>query len=255
MVKGTLAGVKTQTRRTKGLEDLVIDEDSGYVYLNNNKIQLDIHTWKEQILKYCPLGQIGDILYVRENWRVHSWCPEDGEMEIGFDTDDEETVTCYELDDDMFNRLWEQSCGDLAEAGYEIGPDESYGNYDVKALRLRPSIHMPKEAARIWLEIKSIRVERLNDITEEDAIDEGIEPLNVTDTKYPTEVYYKNYGGYIGDKLFPVESFKSLWTSINGEGSWELNPWVWVVEFELIDKPDEDNKTAQSPTEAETATQ
>lgn len=74
----------------------------------------------------------------------------------------------------------------------------------------KPSIHMPRKASRITLEITDIRIERLQDISEEDAIAEGMNPE------------------------LPRAKFRSLWESINGKGSWNLNPWVWVIEFKQI---------------------
>jgi len=98
----------------------------------------------------------------------------------------------------------------------------------------RPSIFMPKEACRIKLLIKDIRVERLQDITKDENIEdiacEGI-------SKAPFMTYSDDgEGGYWKD--FETEEFKEayqeLWESINGKGSWEKNPWVWVIEFEEI---------------------
>lgn len=79
----------------------------------------------------------------------------------------------------------------------------------------RPSIHMPRWVSRITLEIVSVRVERLQDIGEDDAKAEGVEPYAPDDGRY-------------------VDGFKELWESINGPGSWDLNPWVWVVEFKEV---------------------
>ena len=89
----------------------------------------------------------------------------------------------------------------------------------------RPSIHMPKDACRIWLRITNIDVERLKNITEEDAIAEGVEK---------EEEYFLNYKGnnFVYDNA--IGSFKSLWQSINGDQSWRDNPFVWVVEFEVL---------------------
>lgn len=77
---------------------------------------------------------------------------------------------------------------------------------------------MPRWASRITLEIVAVRVERLNDISEADAAAEGIEPMFLGDTDE-----MKRLGARV--------AFKSLWESINGAGSWEANPWVWVIEF------------------------
>lgn len=94
----------------------------------------------------------------------------------------------------------------------------------------KPSIHMPKAAARIWLEVVSVRVERLNNITEDDAKREGVlKGLDVC-----REEFYKDYNinMFVFDKA--KTSFKTLWDSINGEDSWKQNPWVWVIEFKKI---------------------
>lgn len=102
----------------------------------------------------------------------------------------------------------------------------------------KPNIFMPKAACRIFLEITNIRVERLNDISEQDAIAEGIER---TDFNSFFNEYYKNYlpTGYTD--LLPKDSFKSLWQSINGKDSWEANQWVWVISFKRIEKPENFN--------------
>lgn len=93
----------------------------------------------------------------------------------------------------------------------------------------KPSIHMPKAACRIFLRITNVRVERLQDISEEDAIAEGIGK----DKKGWWQDYTHPYrAGYMVAK----NSFRSLWHSINGEQSWKDNPWVWVVEFEKFKK-------------------
>ena len=102
----------------------------------------------------------------------------------------------------------------------------------------KPSIHMPKEAARIFLEVTNVRVERLQDISEEDAIAEGIDKkgdlyFNYFESKLlgiglQKEYFYKE---------IPKVSFMSLWSKINGEDSWNANPWVWVYEFKVVEKP------------------
>ncbi|WP_229257558.1 hypothetical protein [Duganella callida] len=98
----------------------------------------------------------------------------------------------------------------------------------------RPAIFMPRAASRILLEIVSVRVERLNDLSEADAIAEGIEqmPCEVPDTKL-----WRNYrpeNGWTPRVCMPQNSFRSLWESINGEPNWLTNPWVWVVEFKRV---------------------
>lgn len=92
--------------------------------------------------------------------------------------------------------------------------------------RWRPSIHMPRWASRITLEVVAVRVERLQDISEEDAISEGVEDLPFA------------YGYPVNGKTALADSaesaFKNLWESINGPGSWGENPWVWVIEFRQV---------------------
>lgn len=89
----------------------------------------------------------------------------------------------------------------------------------------RPSIHMPKAACRLFLKVKSVRVERLHEISEEDAIAEGVETL----------------GLYPGYEISAKGKFEGLWNLINGIESWEANPWVFVIEFERINKPEKFN--------------
>lgn len=153
----------------------------------------------------CPYGQPGDILWVRESFCLTQ--PRDPE-------------TYYFGYKDGFH-------------SYEPASSKYYfSTPDVWI----PSIHMPKEACRLFLKVKSIRVERLQDISEEDAIAEGIEVMRVHVHKvfrnYQDEA--KTNGGYKGFVETAIASFKSLWQSINGEQSWKNNPWVWVIEFERI---------------------
>lgn len=103
--------------------------------------------------------------------------------------------------------------------------------------RWKPSIHMPKAACRIFLEVVSVRVERLQDISDQDAISEGIEVIGLNAAEVP---FYKDYWGQSPGGMYrhPRNSFKSLWWKINGAESWDANPWVWVVEFKRIDKPE-----------------
>lgn len=94
----------------------------------------------------------------------------------------------------------------------------------------KPSIFMPREAARIFLKVTNIRVQRLQDISEEDAVKEGIE--------YSNEFGYKLYTkqDFFSKHLSASDSFMSLWEKINGKGSWGVNPFVWVIEFEKCER-------------------
>jgi hypothetical protein len=94
-----------------------------------------------------------------------------------------------------------------------------YRKDGTKASPWKPSIHMPKSACRIFLKIEDIRVERLQEITEADCLAEG-----VTIDEYPNDL--------------PSLAFAGLWMKINGDPSWTANPWVWVIKFTRIDKPE-----------------
>jgi hypothetical protein len=206
MVQAILDGTKTQTRRViKKQPDLekhthikraiTLDgkDTEVFLYCSGNSI-------KAESVK-CPYGQVGDVLWVRETWCLTTpFGPE--EYYFGYKTSSQAEIKASEKYD-------------------YYSPDE-----------WKPSIHMPKEACRIFLQITNIRVERLKDISAEDAFREGI------NYSYDEEEGYK-YWHYIKKKFgpSPIHSFQTLWESINGEESWEANPWVWVIEFERTVKP------------------
>lgn len=141
----------------------------------------------------CPYGRRGDRLWVRETFcYYHSIKDEHGNQKIA----------------------------------YRADIDPKYH----KNFTWKPSIHMPRKASRIFLEVTDIRIERLQDISEEDAIAEGIEKNPV---QFDTWLDYPAGSSAAGWRN-PKHSFQSLWQSINGNDSWELNPWVWVIEFKQI---------------------
>lgn len=140
----------------------------------------------------CPYGKPGDRLWVRESFRIY-----DSSSECG--------------------------CSDHCEChGYHGKPIYRADAADVEA-KWKPSIHMPRCASRITLEITNVRVERLQDISEADAKAEGVIGEK--------EAADAGLGWY--DK--PRRAFRFLWQSINGADSWEANPWVWVVEFRRVE--------------------
>lgn len=104
----------------------------------------------------------------------------------------------------------------------------------------KPSIHMPKEAARIWLKVMDVRVERLQDITPKDAENEGVGNLFYEDIGYSE----KNYGTEVDPEYgIAKEQFSWLWDSTIKKSDldrygWEANPWVWIIKFERCDKPE-----------------
>lgn len=96
----------------------------------------------------------------------------------------------------------------------------------------KQSIHLPKSGSRIWAMVEDIRVERVKDISEEDAKAEGIEP-----TKKDSRTGLQYFKNYLDSTLSnPVQSFQSLWASINGRASWDANPWVWVIKYRILSK-------------------
>lgn len=115
------------------------------------------------------------------------------------------------------------------------------GNYQYKPLpfgeelgKWKPSIYMPREAARIFLKVTNVRLERLQDISEADAIAEGVKQhSDYGSTGY---VHYGRVDEALTD-IDAVWSFETLWESINGKESWNQNPYVWVYDFERINKP------------------
>lgn len=116
--------------------------------------------------------------------------------------------------------------------------DDAYlykaSNTIFKGLKWKPSIHMPYTACRMKAKIISIRPERLQSISFKDAVNEGIKMVD------KSEETYKIYGtkfNITGNTTFAPDSYKSLWIKINGLGSWEFNPWVWRIEYSIIDNP------------------
>lgn len=148
----------------------------------------------------------GDILYVRETWEHFECCCCEGD----------EHGNCYrEPQQSALNK----SCGCYMYRA----TDEIYGD-----ARWHPNIHMPKEAARIWLKVTNVRVERLQEITIDGIRNEGISSMAV----------------HAGDMEIALKEWKNLWnstikkTDLDSYG-WEANPYVFVIEFIRIDKPEE----------------
>ena len=110
---------------------------------------------------------------------------------------------------------------------YRADEDAFIGDHNWK-----PSLFMPKEAARIWLEVTNVRCERLQDISKEDAIAEGVESIESPDFRK-----YKEYTEGTFNLKFATHSFFSLWRKINGKDSVAANPWVFVYEFKRIERP------------------
>ena len=123
------------------------------------------------------------------------------------------------------DRLWVRETFAPLTTGYAYCADPIWNA--PPADRWRPSIHMPRAASRILLEVTGVRVERLQDISKADAIAEGIE------RREDACGDWKHYGD-TGLSVDAVGSYRSLWETINGEASWKADPWVWVVEFRRV---------------------
>lgn len=128
------------------------------------------------------------------------------------------------------DRLWVRETFGHFELNDSFKPgDRVFYRADGECLELqpwRPSIHMPRWASRITLEITAVRVERLHDISESDARAEGITPFNDGHGWHTEDG--RHYAGTAAD------AYLSLWASINGEASARANPWVWVIEFKKV---------------------
>lgn len=207
MVQAILEGRKTQTRRVvKGLEELnepffqsLVQHASGLITFSS----LDSNKVIEPKNTY---GNIGDILWVRETWSYGS-----------------------------------DSLPFIYKSGYPNNIPNHFENIpDISEIKWKPSIHMPKEAARIFLKITNVRVERLFDISGEDAIAEGIDFSIINNIKEYRDYLVNDTEHVFGKNSFPSTpqaSFLSLWEKINGLESVNSNPWVWVIEFERVEKP------------------
>ena len=195
MVRAILDGRKKLTRRIVKIPNYINQQDDGlYTLFAEGTCYENQHF--EEIVQYLKKPyQPGDILYVRETWG----------HPISLNSDKQYVFRADKI----------------AENGFK---NDSHIWY--------PSIHMPKEAARIWLRVTNVRVDRLNEITDKDAEREGTQP------DYPFD--------YDVDKWPNLEHFKKIWNSTIKKSDldrygWDASPWVWVVEFERCEKP-EDNQ-------------
>jgi len=191
MVRPTKIRLKTETRRTRGLTQINSCPDAWeFMYFAGidalGRLLVKFKNTEEDdqptLVVPCAYGRPGDTLWVRENW---TYMPDGkGGKRVAFQAD---------FTDEELEKLR-------------------------STVRWRPSIHLERVLSRIDLNIITIGIERLHDITEEAAMNEGFDPILVEET-----------GAYSY-----VAAFQQLWKKLNGNGSWELNPWVWVINFNLI---------------------
>ena len=233
MVRAILDGRKTVTRRVVKPQQfigLLPDKCKNGIpeeFLKEKKYMFrpycDMTDAKLIKTSYKPPYQPGDILYVRETFDyLEGW-------KIG--------------DPGIEGKFFYRADGDLRPVSWR-------GNW-------RPSIHMPKEAARIWLKVKGVRVERLQDITEEQAKAEGIREYSKDGNLYKYAVtddwwidyHNKHRKSFLGSWWQDMprtasEAFSYLWNYTIKKSDlerygWDANPWVWVIEFERCEKPEE----------------
>jgi hypothetical protein len=203
MVKAILSGAKTQTRR------LIKPQPVGGV----NFAQDSATAYFDGIYKACPYGKVGDRLWVREKF--------------SFDRDyDDEPISAF----DRENSIW-----------WSTGDCEKY--LSSKQGKWRPSIHMPRWASRLTLEITEIRVERLQEISVEDAKAEGFEdsePVTKLDIEHTCEEFGEQSVECKLARTFGVGHFTAkvpfidAWVKMHGIESWSSNPWVWCVSFRRV---------------------
>ncbi len=219
MVRAILEGRKTQTRRpVKNVR-----ADNCLVIRKPTKKRNGVYTHVMDAPEHglCPFGNVGDRIWVREAWAILG--NEDGcsvEWNDNLCRGDEKNAAR------IYRASCEQKPGDYGL--WSIPDDADWKPHTVNEKfegGWRPSIHMPRWASRILLEITDVRVERLNDISEKDARSEGVRWSDGKPNKMglATELV-----------VYAKDTFTSLWKSIYSEESWNANPWVWVIEFKRI---------------------
>lgn len=199
MVRAILEGRKTVTRR-------VIKDTDESMYAGMCGLGPGLFDRNTGLRVKESYYRLGDILYVRETWGIANLDYDDKKVFIIYRTGNEqENGICVTLPNEKFEKIYESMAGN--------SPD------------WHPSIHMPKEAARIWLKVTDVRAERLHNLTNRDAKKEGV------------TVETDNSG------IAHRAAFMRLWDSTIkksdiGTYGWNANPWVWVIEFERCEKPE-----------------
>lgn len=208
MVRALLDGRKTQTRRpikwkqTRFTEIGEREDGSKWPWSEDAEHACDF--WHP-----CPFGAVGDRIWVRETWGVVSHAFSDDGLMIDW-VPDRPSTAIHEMP--FGNGYYSGYAIYAADGDFTWGDDDGYE--DGRSC-WKPSIHMPRAASRILLEITDVRVERLRSMSQDDARAEGVIAASG-----------------------PMEAglaFRELWDSIYGEESWKANPWVWVIEFKRVE--------------------
>ncbi|HIF6270009.1 TPA: hypothetical protein ACX3KD_004989 [Raoultella ornithinolytica] len=203
MVRAILDGRKTQTRRIMAPQPA--DDIERSAFPNPDAIGWKSslkHKYGSTTAHFCPFGAIGDRIWVRETFRVHSRATDVATL-------------VYKASE---RNSWTEQTHRVPVA---------VCNKPATPEKWTPSLHMPRWASRILLEITDVRVERINSISQEDAQAEGLELTGWRPT------YSDPDSG--GEVMTPYDNFAELWSSIYGDESWQANPWVWVIEFKRVE--------------------
>jgi hypothetical protein len=258
-VRAIIANTKTQTRRICKPAHCEHDGSAGAVHRDGSGKGWvawwpDAMTAEQTKELYpgnegfrCPYGTIGDVLYCKEKWRISSWWLEEPELQIGYA---DGKTKLWIMTDEEFEKYHERfvvDCtDDCIKAGLETGSDGCFispgGDYPT---RWRSSVYMPKACARAWLRITDIRVERLQDISVEDAIAEGIMIpvdengkmlIQITGNYLPVDYTEKKYTESSDSEIIRAH-FAATWDSLNAKRGypWADNCWIWALTFERID--------------------
>jgi hypothetical protein len=192
MVRALLFGNKTQTRRVikpQPAWNNITDYIMGHAIMGENGKPIT-----------SPYGLAGDRIWVKETWRTLA----------------------------KYNHLKPRELPDDAMINFKAGfSGIENSDFNNLANKWRSPLFLQQRFSRITLEITNVRVERLNECSEADAIAEGIDSK---DGQWRHYLKVNKFGAS------PVHSYQTLWESINGVGSWDKNPWVWVIEFKVVKK-------------------
>lgn len=208
MVRAILDGRKTQTRRVMKPQPVPINNGANHVwYCDKIKADLDVKDalqdgivgWYGLISSVCPFGGVGDRLWVRETWMPDA--PRDGTWS------DIEFYGCKDSKLSMIPERFRKPEHCIHRASWKGS----------ELVGWTPSIHMPRWASRITLEITGVRVERLQSISEGDAKAEGVIAPDTISSR----------------SVFHLDLWESLYGA-NTPESWSANPWVWVIEFKRV---------------------
>jgi len=227
MIRAILAGRKTMTRRVVKPQPEVRGtmhnpEGAPAWYWKSPKLDAGYcHTGEEPMRRLMatrsPYGIPGDRLWVRETW---------GPVDFMVGVELEDPVCVGYQADETARRHGHRGSSAL----------DTYA-WNWAKVRWRPSIHMPRWASRLTLEVTGVRVERLQAITDADARAEGVEPLWLQEGQPGAWFTTNPEAGPDLQARTPADAFRKLWQAINGERpgcSWDNNPWVWVVSFRRL---------------------